>query len=119
MKLTPFRDKVLILVDRPQEQTESGLVLPTQYGPPPGSGTVVACGPGRWAGGDTCPNCQRKHPLKFVPMTIRPGDRVGYRWIDVGEGRKWQHEGKDYVFLRESELFLVTENTNQPEPKAA
>lgn len=112
MKVTPHRDYVLILVDLAPEVSASGLIaLPAHYGPPPGSGVVVAAGKGR--------NVLRGGEWVFQPNDVKAGDRVGYRWIDVGESRTWEHEGKKYVFLREHELYLVTQQTQPEEPKAA
>lgn len=100
MKVTPFRDKVMILPDAPPEQTASGIALPTAWTQPPGTGTVIAVGPGR--------HNQRG---VFVPTTVKVGDRVSYRWID-GEQKHVRAEidGVVYVFFREYELFLVVDN---------
>lgn len=111
MIVKPNRDYVLILVDLRAELSASGLIaLPAHYGPPPGSGVVVASGPGR--------HVLRGGQWVFRANDVKAGDRVGYRWIDVGESRTWEHEGKKYVFLREHELYLVTQQ-EASEPKAA
>ena len=42
-------------------------------------------------------------------MDLKPGDRVAYRWIDVGQSRHWEHEGKTYIFLRRHEISGILE----------
>lgn len=114
MKITPHRDMVLVLPDLPPEWSDSGLIIrPPGWAPPPGTGTVIAVGAGRWVGGDKCHNCGTKAGLHFHPTSVQVGDRVSYRWID---GKEWVHEDRTYKFLRENELFLVTETPNAPAP---
>lgn len=104
MKITPHRDHVLILPDKQDAKTAGGILLPEHYRLPPGAGTVMAVGPGRWNGGEWCPTCGRRHPVQFQPMDLKVGDRVAYRWIDVGQARYWEHERKTYIFLRRHEI---------------
>ena len=109
MTIKPHRDHVLILPDAKGGLTPGGLVLLDTWGPPPGSGTVIASGAGRWSGGDWCSQCGHRHALQWRAMDIKPGDRVAYRWIDVGQSRHWEHEGKTYIFLRRHEISGILE----------
>lgn len=100
MKVTPFRDKVMIFPDPSPEFSDSGLIVrPANWTQPPGTSTVIAVGPGR--------HNQRG---VFQPTTVKPGDRVSYRWIDAEqESVKWTHEGRTYAFLFEAQICLVTD----------
>lgn len=109
MTIKPHRDYVLILPDAKGGTTSAGIVIPDNWGPPPGSGTVIAAGQGRWNGGDWCASCGRRHPLQWQPMDLKAGDRVAYRWLDVGESRRWENEGKSYIFLRRHEISGILE----------
>lgn len=117
MTIKPHRDHVLILPDAKGGTTPGGIVIPEHWGPPPGSGTVIKVGPGRWNGADWCQQCGRRHPLQWTAMDVKPGDKVAYRWLDVGESRRWEHEGKTFIFLRRHEITGIIEQIE--EPKAA
>lgn len=98
-QVKPFRDKVLVLPDQPPSMTASGIALPDAWTVPPGTGTVIAVGPGRW-----------NNRSAFMPTTLKSGDRVSFRWIDgEQEQKKWRHNDKTYVFFHENEIFLVQE----------
>lgn len=103
MKVRPHLDYVLILPDLPQEKSASGLIdLPPGWTQPPGTGTVIAVGRGRY-----------DNQGVFRPTTLKPGDRVSYRWID---GREWEHDGRVYKFLRENEFWFVADNESAQLP---
>lgn len=68
MKIVPFRSRVLIRPDMPEEQTASGLFIGRVLDSPTHSGEVLAVGAGR-----VLPNG------RTLPMELLPGDRVLYQ----------------------------------------
>jgi|HubBroStandDraft_3_1064219.scaffolds.fasta_scaffold28044_2 chaperonin GroES len=101
MNLRPLSDWVIVLPDKPIDQTETGILLPSlgysegdrfhQRGKPE-MGTVVATGPGRMSDEDG----------SRVPVAIRAGDRVLFK-----RASGWDHkaDGEVYHVLREGEIL--------------
>lgn len=91
--------KVFIRPDKVEEKTLTGIFLTPSYQPPPCSGVVVACGPGRY---------NRKGI--FIPTDLKPGDRVSFRWIDaeqINSTVKWN--GEELKVLNADELVGLVE----------
>ena len=64
--------KVFIRPDPNEETTASGIIKPLAWQHPPCSGRVVACGRGTYT-----------RRGEFVPVDLKLGDRVAYRWLDA------------------------------------
>lgn len=62
MKLTPLHDRIVIKEDEAEEVSQGGIVLVDQE--KPATGTVIATGPGKYAG------------TNFVPVTVKEGDKI-------------------------------------------
>lgn len=97
MNMKPLADRVLIKVEKEQEEkTAGGLVLATKApAGVPVKGTVVACGEGKFA-----PNGNR------VPMQVKVGDTV---LINHGAGQKLKLDGEELTLVYESEILGTAE----------
>lgn len=88
MKIKPLMNRVLIMPDTPDEKTASGLIIPNEAKEKPQTGKVVAVGPG----------------LKGEKMTVKLDDTVLYGQFS---GVELAFEGKNYMMIRESELYAI------------
>lgn len=88
MNVRPLADRVLIEAAPAEEKTASGIIIPDGAKEKPQRGTVVAVGPGK----------------KDEPMTVKTGDTVLYGKYS---GTEIQVEGKDYLMMRESDIFAI------------
>jgi chaperonin GroES len=64
MKLKPLHDRVVVRLIEAENVTEAGIIIPDASTEKPTQGEVIAVGPGKYTNG------------KFVPTTVKPGDRV-------------------------------------------
>jgi chaperonin GroES len=88
ISIKPLADRVIVEVSPAEEKTASGLIIPDTAKEKPQEGTVVAVGGGK----------------KDEPMTVSVGDRILYGKYS---GTEINHEGKDYLIMRESDIFAV------------
>jgi len=88
MNVKPLADRVLIVAAPAEEKTASGIIIPDGAKENPQRGTVVAVGPGK----------------KDEPMTVKTGDTVLYGKFS---GTEIQVEGKDYLMMRECDIFAI------------
>ncbi len=97
MTMKPLADRVLIQVEKEQEEkTAGGLVLATKNpAGVPVKGTVVACGEGKFSTSGT-----------RIPMQVKVGDKV---LLSHGAGQKIKADGEEYTLVYESEILAVTE----------
>lgn len=97
MNMKPLADRVLIKVEKDQEEkTAGGLVLATKApAGVPVKGTVVACGEGKFS-----PNGSR------IPMQVKVGDTV---LISHGAGQTVKLDGEELTLVYESEILGIAE----------
>lgn len=88
ISLKPLADRVLVEPSPAETKTASGIIIPDTAQEKPQEGTVVAVGQGK----------------KDEPMTVKEGDRILYGKYG---GTEIKHEGKDYLMMRESDIFAV------------
>lgn len=88
MNVKPLADRVLVQPAEAEEKTASGIIIPDTAKEKPMRGTVVAAGPGK----------------KDEPMTVKAGDTILYGKYS---GTEIQVEGKDYLMMRESDIFAI------------
>ena len=95
MNMKPLADRVLIKVEKEQEEkTAGGLVLATKApAGVPVKGTVVACGEGKFA-----PNGNR------VPMQVKVGDKVIYSKYS---GTEVELDNEKYVIVKQNDILAV------------
>lgn len=88
MNIKPLADRVLIAPAAAEQKTASGIIIPDTAKEKPQRGEVVAVGPG----------------TKKNPMSVNVGDNVLYGKYS---GTEISHEGKDYLIMKESDIYAV------------
>ena len=88
MNIKPLADRVLVEPAAAEIKTAGGIIIPDTAQEKPQRGTVVAVGGGK----------------KDEPMTVKVGDTVLYGKYS---GTELAHEGKDYLIMRESDIFAI------------
>ena len=91
--IKPLADRVLIEPAPAEEKTESGLYIPDNAKEKPMQGKVIAVGRGK-----------KDENGKAIPMEIKVGDQVLYGKYS---GTEVSVEGKDYLIVRESDVFAI------------
>lgn len=86
--LKPLHDRVIVFPDKAEEKTEGGIIIPDTAKEKPSKGVVMASGPG----------------IKDMPNETKPGDIVRYGKF---AGQELDHDGKDYVIMRESDILVI------------
>ncbi len=86
--LKPLADRVIVEVAAAEEKTASGIIIPDTAKEKPQKGKVVAVGTGK----------------KDEPMTVKVGDSILYGKY---AGTEITVEGKEYLIMRESDIFAV------------
>jgi len=87
-KLKPLADRVLVEAAAAEEKTAGGIIIPDTAKEKPQKGKVIAVGGGK----------------KDEPMTVKVGDSVLYGKY---AGTEITVDGKDYLIMRESDIFAV------------
>ena len=95
MTMKPLADRVLIKVEKEQEEkTAGGLVLATKNpAGVPAKGKVVACGEGKFS-----PKGAR------IPMEVKVGDQVLYGKY---AGTEITIDGKDYLIMKQGDILAI------------
>ena len=88
LSLKPLGDRGLVEPAQAEEKTASGLIIPDTAKEKPQRSTVVAVGNGK----------------PEEPMTVKVGDTVLYGKYS---GTELNVEGKDYLIMRESDIFAI------------
>lgn len=88
VSIKPLADRVIVEVSPAEEKTASGLIIPDTAKEKPQKGKIVAVGNGK----------------KDEPMTVKVGDTVLYGKY---AGTEISVDGKDYLIMRESDVFAV------------
>ena len=88
VNIKPLADRVLVEPAAAEEKTASGIIIPDTAKEKPQKGSVVAIGNGK----------------KDEPLTVKVGDNILYGKY---AGTEINVEGKDYLIMRESDIFAV------------
>ena len=88
VSIKPLADRVVIAAAEAETMTVSGIIIPDTAKEKPQRGTVVAAGPGK----------------KDEPMSVKVGDTVLYGKY---AGTEIQINGKDYLIMRESDVYAI------------
>ena len=91
---TPIGDRIVVEAAPAETKTASGIYIPETAQEKPQHGTVVAVGPGKYA----------ELTGTLIPLTIKAGDKVLYGKY---AGQEFTLEGKDYLIMRESDIYIV------------
>jgi chaperonin GroES len=88
VSVKPLHDRILVEPAAAETKTASGLYIPDTAKEKPQRGTVIAVGSGK----------------KDEPITVKVGDTVLYGKYS---GTELQVDGKDYLIMRESDIFAI------------
>ncbi|MFQ3575687.1 MAG: co-chaperone GroES [Cytophagales bacterium] len=88
VNIKPLADRVLVEPAAAEEKTASGLFIPDTAKEKPQKGKIVAIGNGK----------------KDEPLTVKVGDTVLYGKY---AGTEINVDGKEYLIMRESDIFAV------------
>ncbi len=88
LSIKPLADRVLVEPAAAEEKTASGIIIPDTAKEKPQKGIIVAVGNGK----------------KDEPLTVKEGDTVLYGKY---AGTEITVEGKEYLIMRESDIFAV------------
>jgi chaperonin GroES len=88
VSIKPLADRVIVEVSPAEEKTPSGLIIPDTAKEKPQKGKIIAVGDGK----------------KDEPLTVKVGDTVLYGKY---AGTEISVDGKDYLIMRESDIFAV------------
>jgi len=88
LNIKPLADRVIVEPAAAEEKTAGGLIIPDTAKEKPQRGRVIAVGAGK----------------KDEPLTVREGDTVLYGKYS---GTEITVEGKDYLIMRESDIFAI------------
>lgn len=88
VNIKPLADRVLVEPAAAEEKTASGIIIPDTAKEKPQKGSVVAIGSGK----------------KDEPLTVKVGDSILYGKY---AGTEISVDGKDYLIMRESDIFAV------------
>jgi len=88
VSLKPLADRVLVEPAQAEETTSSGIIIPDTAKEKPQKGSVVAVGTG----------------TKDEPLTVKVGDTILYGKY---AGTEITIDGKEYLIMRESDIFAI------------
>ncbi|MFT6165967.1 MAG: chaperonin GroES [Vicingaceae bacterium] len=88
VNVKPLADRVLVEPAAAEEKTAGGIIIPDTAKEKPQKGKIVAVGNGK----------------PDEPMTVKEGDTVLYGKF---AGTEINIEGRDYLIMRESDLFAI------------
>lgn len=88
VSIKPLADRVLVEPAQAESKTASGIIIPDTAKEKPQKGVIVAVGNGK----------------KDEPLTVKVGDQVLYGKYS---GTEISVEGKEYLIMRESDIFAV------------
>jgi chaperonin GroES len=88
VSIKPLADRVLVEPAKAEEKTASGIIIPDTAKEKPQKGSIVAIGTGK----------------KDEPLTVKVGDTVLYGKY---AGTEITVDGKEYLIMRESDIFAV------------
>ena len=88
VNMKPLADRVLVEAAAAEEKTASGIIIPDTAKEKPQRGKMVAVGTGK----------------KDEPITVKVGDEVLYGKY---AGTEITVDGKEYLIMRESDIFAI------------
>ena len=88
LNIRPLADRVIVEPAAAETKTASGIIIPDTAQEKPQRGTIKAVGNGK----------------PDEPMTVKVGDNVLYGKY---AGTEFKLDGKDYLIMRESDIFAI------------
>ena len=106
MKLQPLGDWAVVKPAEAEQKTKGGLIIPDTAQEKPQEGLVEAIGPGAYEEEKGDGKKKGKKERKFVPTTVKPGQRVLYQRYG---GTAYKLDGREFVLVREKDILAVIE----------
>ena len=97
--IRPIGDRVLVEPLSEDEKTTGGIILPDTAKEKPQQGKIIALGSGR-----ILENGQK------IPFEVKIGDKVIFSKYG---GTEVKHEGKEYLLLKESDIYAIIEENKK------
>ena len=88
----PLGNRVVVRSLESHDRTSGGLYVPDTARERPHQGEIIAVGPGQYESG------------VFVPITLKPGDRVLFQRSSSAE---IELDGTPYLVMRETDVLMV------------
>ena len=104
MKLKPLHDWAVILPSTGDERTAGGLYIPDTAKVKPQEGVVEAVGPGAYEEKKRGKKKEEEKHRKFIPTTVKPGDRVLYEQY---AGQTYKINGEERILVRERDILGI------------
>jgi len=86
--MKPINDRVIVKPAKAESKTAGGIIIPDTAKEKPQKGKIIAVGPGK----------------DDIKMTVKKGDTVLYGKY---AGQELNHEGKDYLIMREDDILVI------------
>ncbi len=102
MKLIPLHDWAVIVPSEAGERTAGGLYIPDTAKEKPEEGVVEAIGPGAYEQEKRGKKKEEKKERKFIPTTVKPGDRVLYERY---AGQTYKINNEERILVRERDIL--------------
>ncbi len=96
MKVRPLNDRILVERIEEEEKTAGGIIIPDAAKEKPSQGKVIAVGNGK-----------KTDDGKVIPLDVKEGDKILFGKY---AGTEIKVEGKEYLMMREDEVFAVIED---------
>ena len=109
MKLKPMHDWAVIVPSEAEARTAGGLYIPETAKEKPEEGVVEAIGPGAYEE-EKGKKKEEKKERKFIPTTVKPGDRVLYERY---AGQTYKIDTEERILVRERDILGWIERTLQ------
>lgn len=102
MKLKPLHDWAVIVPSEAESRTAGGLYIPDSAKEKPEEGVVEAIGPGAYEEEKRDKKKDEKKERKFIPATVKPGDRVLYERY---AGQTYTIDNEERILVRERDIL--------------
>ena len=90
MKVKPLADRVMVKLEKNEEKTAGGIIIPDTAQEKTQTGTVIAVGAG----------------TEKSPITVKNGDKVMY---DKYAGTQVKIDGEEHLILKMADIIAIVE----------
>jgi len=105
MKLVPQNDWAVVRPAAAEKKTAGGIILPDNAAERPQEGVVEAIGPGAYEDEKADEKDKKeKKERKFVPTTVKPGQRVVFQKYS---GQSFNLGGEEVILVRERDILGI------------
>lgn len=104
MNVKPLNDWAVVIPAEAAVRTAGGIIIPESAKEKPSEGTVEAIGPGALEEEGYGKKKKEKKDRKFVPTSVKPGERVLY---EAYAGHKMEIGGREVVLVREPNILGI------------